>query len=230
MDERNIDDGGLGTGLPPRPAPDDQLQLAGLISSISAEAYGEMKVCGSCGVLKGSEFPDAEDPQVHLCGCVPEGERQAQARWGNHDFNKELELCYCCGAVEIRSGSKWATFFCGPCARRISRLNRSVGRCVIPIGRHSLMNRVIAPEPLDEVSVIAFADQLGGFFKSVTFIHDWSSIVVLENLERTGYPKGADAPLSEYLDRSRKHAPSPSEAFESLVRAVATPQEVTPWP
>jgi hypothetical protein len=228
MEERNIDDDGLGAGLPPQPVQDDELQLAGLISSINAKAYGEMKVCGSCGYLKGSLPQTAEEPEVHLCGCVPQEERRAQPRWGNKDFNQELELCYCCGAVEIRSGSKWASFFCGPCHRRIGRLNRSVGRCVIPIGRHSLMNRVIAPEPMDEVSVIAFVDQLGGFFKAVTFVDDWSGIVALRNLALCGYPKGVDAALGEYLDRALKHAPSPSEAFESLVRAVATPKEVTP--
>ena len=230
MEERNIDDADLGTGLPPRPEPDDQLHLAGLISAINAEAHGDMKVCGSCGNLKGSLSLDSEEPEVHLCDCVAQAERRAQPRWGNKDFNADLELCYCCGAVEIRSGSKWCSFFCGPCHRRIGRLNRSVGRCVIPIGRHSLMNRVIAPEPLDEVSVIAFADQLGGFFKAVTFIDDWCGKVALRNLELCGYRKGTDAPLGEYLDRARKHALSPSDAFESLVRAVATPHEVTPWP
>jgi hypothetical protein len=85
------------------------------------------------------------------------------------------------------------------------------------------MNQVIAPDPLDEVSVIGFADQLGGFFSAVSFINDWGNKVVIENLNLCGYSKGEDAPLGEYLDRSRKLAPSPSESFEALVRAMAAP-------
>ena len=228
MEEQNIGDGDLGNGVTSILGPEDELQLTWLISTINAAPVGDMRVCGTCGYLKGSRDLAAEEPHVHLCDCVPQEERRAQARWESHDFNKELELCYCCGAVEIRSGSKWSPFFCSPCHRRIFRLNKLVGRCLIPIGRHSLQNGVFAPKPLDEVSVIAFADQLGGFFGAVTFIDDWCGKVALRNLVLCGYPEGADAPIDEYLGLARAHAPSPSEAFEALVRAVAVPQEASP--
>jgi hypothetical protein len=70
------------------------------------------------------------------------------------------------------------------------------------------------------------ADQLGGFFRSTTFMFEWGHRVVLANLKLCGYPAGEDVPLAEYLDRAPRHAPSPTLAFESLVKAVAADEAI----
>jgi len=58
------------------------------------------------------------------------------------DFNTLYEICYCCGLEVIRSGSKWCLFYCQDCKNRIRKLNEMMGRCIIPYGRHSMMNGV----------------------------------------------------------------------------------------
>jgi hypothetical protein len=117
-----------------------------LFELVEAGAYGDLFVCGTCGRLKGDSLPTDDEPHVHLCGCIPVDEHRAQLRWGNKDFNQDLELCYCCGAVEISSGTKWSVFYCRSCQRRVLRLNALCGRCVIPIGRHSLQNQIPSPQ------------------------------------------------------------------------------------
>jgi hypothetical protein len=42
----------------------------------------------------------------------------------------------------VSSGSKWSLFFCEDCKMRVVAHNQGAGRCVIPIGRHSIMNGV----------------------------------------------------------------------------------------
>src|SRR5436190_12449390 len=56
------------------------------------------------------------------------------------DHLTPAELCNCCGIELLPSGSKFSPFFCRPCHARVSTLNRAAERCVIPIGRHNIMN------------------------------------------------------------------------------------------
>ena len=101
---------------------------------------GELLVCHSCLLLKGP-VPGRTDGARQFCDCTPGEVRRAQSRWGG-DFNTYAELCRCCGLVLLRSGSRFSIWFCTQCLEAIKALNRSAGRSLVPIGRHSFMNGV----------------------------------------------------------------------------------------
>jgi hypothetical protein len=97
-----------------------------------------MHVCRTCCGLRGP-FTDTFNrcERVQPCECDPE-----QPLWNAYDYNCAAELCFCCAAAVVESGSKWSVFFCDDCKARVCAYNDSLGRCAIPIGRHSLMNGV----------------------------------------------------------------------------------------
>ena len=145
---------------------------------------GRFVVCGMCGRLRGPWGRyDGELEFEQRCEC-----RAAEApvvRWPGFDYNTVAELCRCCGLEALRSGSKWSVWFCRECLDRVKDLNAGAGRCVIPIGRHSLMNGVFykpAESGINPVAVSAFSDQLHTFFGAVDATEDWRRRVVRANL------------------------------------------------
>jgi len=95
-----------------------------------------LKICRQCYKLYGSIY--LEDGQIvqQRCGCNYTDEKT----WTYYDYNRRYETCYCCGLHIIECGSKWSLFHCPHCKSKIIQLNKAVGQCVIPIGRHSIMN------------------------------------------------------------------------------------------
>jgi hypothetical protein len=182
---------------------------------------GRFAVCGVCGELRGP-WQDYRDVAFHqLCGCerhsgpVPE-------RWPGFDYNTVAELCRCCALEAVKSGSRWSVWFCRPCLERVSDLNHGAGRCVVPIGRHSVMNGVFyRPEgAINPVAVSAFADQLGGFFRAVDATGGWRRRMVQANLSAIGLPTDHWPPIAVYLKRTREAGLSREAAFETLVAAT----------
>jgi hypothetical protein len=102
------------------------------------EKAARMHVCRTCFLLRGP-FYDTHNgcERVQPCECDRE-----QPLWNGYDYNCAAELCYCCAAAVIGSGSKWSVFFCDGCKVRVCAYNDAVVRSAIPIGRHSLMNGV----------------------------------------------------------------------------------------
>ncbi|HVA10428.1 MAG TPA: hypothetical protein VNG12_27250, partial [Acidimicrobiales bacterium] len=93
-------------------------------------------VCGSCHQVRGTALAGFHQ----RCACEPVPDPD-EPRFGQ-DFLMAAELCRCCGLVLLPSGSRWSVWFCPPCTRLARSFNEQLGRCVIPIGRHSLMNGV----------------------------------------------------------------------------------------
>ena len=96
-------------------------------------------------------------------------------------------------------------------------LNRYAGRCVIPIGRHSLMNGVgaSAAQLRSEIGAQAFADQLTTFF---------GTTIVQRNLTELGFDTEHDTRLADYLDAVKGSVLSPTPAFEALLSAATDPR------
>jgi hypothetical protein len=182
---------------------------------------GRLVICHRCRGLKGS-VPGRADGARQLCECTPVEVRRAQPRWDG-DFNTYAELCCCCGLVLLRSGSRWSAWFCEPCKKSVVALNQSAGRCLVPIGRHSLMNGVAArPSQLaSDTGVRTFADQLSAFFDTFDSLEAWARTIVESNLIALGLDADRDVRLGDYLDAIERSSLSRSAAFEALASRTA---------
>jgi hypothetical protein len=159
---------------------------------------------------------------VQLCSCASDEEWRAQPRWGG-DFNTVVELCNCCGGVALSSGSRWSPLLCDRCFARVRALNELAGRCVVPIGRHSLMNGVSMPvrDYENDAVFTAFADQLNAFLEQSIEFGRRAREVVLTNLALLGYEPGRDMRLNEYLRAARRSRKLSSKSmFRSLLTSL----------
>ena len=105
-----------------------------------------LRVCRAHGGL----YEDRPDPKTgYQQRCH---DRKGQEKWDGYDINEWIRLCDCCLVVAMRSGSKWSPFFCNNCRPGIVAAERG-----IPIGRHSMMNRV---DPFTFISMFDAFDRL----------------------------------------------------------------------
>jgi len=80
--------------------------------------YPDLNVCSDCYQIYG--FGGYINPRNEYwrhwqkCDCsekpgMPDDDGE---KWLGKDFNKLVELCYCCGLVLLKTGSKWNFFLC----------------------------------------------------------------------------------------------------------------------
>jgi hypothetical protein len=183
---------------------------------------GRFVVCAACGRLRGPWGRyEGELEFEQRCGCHPAEERDE--RWPGFDHNTVAELCRCCGYEVVRSGSKWSVWFCRECLDRVKGLNAAAGRCVVPIGRHSLMNGVFyqpSEAGLNPAALGAFSDQLHTFFGAVDATEAWRRRVVRANLAAINLGEALSVPVSHYCRRVRAAGLSKEAAFAALVAAA----------
>lgn len=132
------------------------------------------------------------------------------------DHQTVAELCRCCAVELLASGSRWSVWFCAECKERVRDLNARVGVCVIPIGRHSIMNGVglRGDRAHDEDEVAAFVDRMKGFLDTTDRLSDWATEIIRRNCARVALGDRDRVPISEYLEAV---APLDREsAFEEL--------------
>jgi len=103
------------------------------------EDLSKMKICFNCFKLHGQVRIGGSGVKRQECLCTT---NKIENKWDGYDFNIKYETCHCCGLEVIPSGSRWSVLYCKDCKNRIMELNAKVRQCVIPIGRHSLMNRI----------------------------------------------------------------------------------------
>jgi hypothetical protein len=167
------------------------------------EVTRDFEVCGACHELRGPftwTLQGQTDAHVQECRCAP----HTASTWRGFDFNTVAELCYVCGCEVLRSGSRFSIWICPNCAPRVSALNGRLGRLVVPIARHSIVNGAalsMTPPPSD-AAIEAFADRLLLMRRRINRLHDWSHEVVRRNLALTGRA-AAILPLRDYLDAVR---------------------------
>ena len=101
--------------------------------------FAAIRVCLTHGGLY-EERPDPDTGHQQRCH-----DREGEPTWKGYEFNEWIRLCDCCLAVPMRSGSRWSPFFCERCRPEIIAADQG-----IPIGRHSMMNRV-APSNLTSI-------------------------------------------------------------------------------
>jgi len=183
---------------------------------------GRFVVCGTCGRLRGpwGRYDGEVEFEQH-CDC--RDDEEPVERWPGFDYNTVAELCRCCGLEVVKSGSKWSVWFCRECLDRVSDLNTGAGRCVVPIGRHSLMNGVFykpAESGVNPVALSAFSDQLFTFFGAVDATGAWRRRVVLANLAAINLGEALSVPVDHYCRRVRAAGLSKEAAFAALAAAA----------
>jgi len=183
------------------------------------EGLRRWTICGQCHAVRGGPIGIVDGVTVwQRCDCVPAGGLPAQPKVG--DFNTEVELCRACGLVLLQSGSRWSVWFCGPCATLARDLNERLGRCVVPVGRHSLMNRITVRSASPE-DIQSFAGQVSTLFGATAALQQWSRTVVRENLVAAGHRDGVDLDVSSYL-ASVGGAASSDQRFAEMVASLVT--------
>jgi len=134
----------------------------------------------------------------HRCDC----DKHEDPKWSEGmDFNKAYETCYCCGLEIIQTGSRWSTFFCRDCRKAIRKFNDSVGTCVIPLGRHNMMNgvRFKKSAPLLEAANL-FSSELKSMGELMNRAHEHGALILRHQLKILKLPE--DASLITFLKAS----------------------------
>ena len=199
------------------------------------ETCSSFVVCGSCYDLRGTWSHQGSQLQQechHTCSSrreslrlVREGLQPAPAKWSGHDFNEVATLCYCCGAELLHSGSRWSVWFCEACNRRVRALNGRYQRCLIPVGRHSLMNGfgLNGRDALVPGAVEQFVLSARGLFDSIDLLEEWAPAIVAEKARARGFQEGADVPLLDYLDALVRSPADKVRAFKRLCAYFQSP-------
>lgn len=108
------------------------------------ENFVALQLCGVCDSLRGPAGPG----RTQHCRCAPDpAPGEDQTGRARYDIRKVAALCSRCGVEVLRSGSRWSPDFSRACQDRARAFNDEVGRLVIPIGAHSLMNRITVRGP-----------------------------------------------------------------------------------
>ncbi len=172
--------------------------------------------CGiSVCVVTGDVFGVVEDshgtPSFQRCHCgrcdgdPPPTDERAALPEPRGDYPVAVELCYCCAAELIPSGTRWSSFYCDECRARVRELNECCGVVVIPVGRHSIMNSVsLPPTEANERTLSRLAKRLSGLFERIDVLIRWRRELVARYAS-TADSKAPWLSLDAYLSCARKH-------------------------
>ena len=174
-----------------------------------------LEVCVACGQLRGPY-----DGFDNLSACDREAwDRTPLPRAG--DLSNNVDLCQSCISALAPGSSRWTLYHCRACLSAVAGLNRLAGRCVVPIGPHSIMNGVFAsasPPPTD-AEVASFADQLRALFRLQESLHDRTKRRVRERLVEFGVTGDAIA-AADYLERCADAGWTAERGFVDLVKSL----------
>ena len=195
------------------------------------EYSGSFTVCCVCAGLAGYPRGRSDYPQVCRCN------RADEQRWPDHDFNEYADLCWCCLLETISSGSKWSSFYCDDCRQRVRKYNQSMGRVLLWMGRHSIMNGLglRGPDVAVPQAVATFGTGLGGFVTGLGGFYDamaaWrpdrlGAVLQAGGLEGAGGEEQR-LPLAQYLKAAAGLANHPEfrkgAAFDALCGFMGFP-------
>ena len=173
--------------------------------STDLSAFSKMVVCGDCGDVVGpfryvSPKGDGWD-HIQRGTCADHARPSDDPLWPWFDFNTIVELCSCCGVVALRTGSKWSVWFCEACKQEVGLLNGRHGRCVVPIGRHSVhAGWLLKGDQIDNgLDVHLFTEAWNATVSVMRVLSEWQRITVRRNLEAGGAPPRSRVPLPEYV-------------------------------
>ena len=197
---------------------------------LSAE-HRAMMICADCFQIygswhdKGKVKGERKINLFQLCGgdCPSRNQKPGmpfkegeEATWPGFDFNRVVELCYCCGQKVLNSGTKWSVWFCDECKERVVQFNTQYQRTIIPIGRHSIMagyydrlNDIDKPEKIK-----TFTKKLNRLFGGMDGLYEWKKIILAKHFKTLGYFN--DTLLKDYLAQT-KRLPETSTCFSRMI-------------
>jgi len=185
------------------------------VSTVSRSTLlGEYDVCGmhicpKCFGINGPwrsvrDFTDSETKREyeHKCHCERQHQRDQEERWPRFDFNTCVELCKCCGAELLLSGSKWSVWFCEDCKEMVRQFHGEYQRYIIPIGRHSFHGGfgLDGGKAKDPAEVEYFVQRWNTISEAIQQLDHFARLVVADNLMKLGVERGRCVTLGEYLD------------------------------
>ena len=131
--------------------------------------------------------------------CCRSAAAAAEETWPWYDYNAAAQICDACGADVVRSGSKWSSYYCGPCSTAVVALNKKRGDLILPIGRHSLMNAqfIARKRPRPREPAEGLVDSLFSGDRRAKAIGAWRLGRVRAALEAMSTPDSAS--VSDFL-------------------------------
>jgi hypothetical protein len=202
----------------------------------------KLNICGECGAIYG-QFKIRGIAHFQKCSgdCSKYSSQPdypskdpVSGRWGGFDFNQGYELCYTCGLVVLKSGSRWSVWFCDDCKNYVCDINTFFGETIIPIGRHTLMNGIIFKPTSEDTKkrrmarMAKFTTKINGFFARIDHLSLWSKRVVRQNMlsiQRKGH---GDISLSEYKKRTAGLCSRRDAVHSELARYFGISANITP--
>lgn len=181
-----------------------------------------MEVCPDCKDVVGLFHPlngpgPNRGPLVQRGTCPLHKPGHFNPKWTGFDFNRYVDLCRCCARVPLASGSKWSVWFCVECKRRVGLLNGRHGRCIVPIGRHSVHYGypLGVHEVGDAVSCQAFIDASKAMGVAIRVLTDWYHEAVRRNLDAVAPGDPDPMPIWMYCPEVARKV-DPMERFREM--------------
>jgi hypothetical protein len=161
--------------------------------------YGRLELCITCFGLRGL-YREKE----HRCGCQMRDAAWRASEWAGYDLPELLGMCLLCMRDVVASGTRWSWFACTTCREvnlAVGTALNSAGAMILPLGRHSLMNRVALPTDTeeDDPAVARFAEALLNLTGAWLKLHDWSKVEATRLATAAGWENTA-VPLATWLE------------------------------
>ena len=178
--------------------------------------YSTLSVCTThltlVGVYEGKE---------HRCACDPGGDGWREREWDGYDIAALLGLCSVCVRDVVKSGTRWSWLACETCRSVNNAVAMAIngethpGNQVLPLGRHSLMNRiVIGPGSLQPGGVTeASVEPLVSFFEFLSRLADWQQEEGRRLIDRGGFTGLDRVPLDDWMAANPGSLGASADAF-----------------
>ena len=173
--------------------------------------YRRMHICYHCYDVEGWCWDEKEwRHQINpRCPSNKDIEPNLQNKWDRYDFNEVLTLCYCCASEILDSGSRWSVWFCEDCKQLALQVNGFFERPWLPIGRHSLMNRILILRSVNwrivqktKADIRRFSREFRAFkscLENMQGMSDYAVNAVKQNLRCLCLNAEEDIPLPTYM-------------------------------
>jgi hypothetical protein len=205
------------------------MPLEALMHAVDLTHRSELVICGSCAGLSGpivasvafgdpiGPAPRFRSPDGHYLECTceralpwafhhvrPITNPKINPHWETGGFRTPRRfLCCTCAAVLCEDRSRWSPLHCAPCRGAVAELNRSAGRLVIPVGKHSIVNGVFVRAD-DPDGPTRLSEALRHISAGRETLAEWVRVRARMLLDRAAVPTGLDVPLREYLDTAQQ--------------------------
>lgn len=174
-------------------------------------------VCTNCGQLRSVD----SDASIRPDRCRCDIER------GDDSFDAEdliaCSICASCALTIVRGHTKWHLLHCEQCRGRVRRLNQDIGRVVIPVGIHTIVNGLAlsAAEVDSNSQVEAFAAEMTSLFDRISALQQHVDRIVAERLWSVGLERFGTVTFETYLNACQERSITAEDGRAELTRFVS---------